>query len=229
MQNISVSGGSMVIKILLVEDQKLMRIGIKSLFNDYPEMEVIGEAENGKEAIEKAKLIKPDIILMDIGLPDFSGIDATKQILENNDKIRIIILTSHINEAELKASLEAGANAYVIKDISTEFLMSIVKMIKAGAMWIDPKVVPFIRDKNNGVIPSRQLSRSAFRQNHSNLTQREYEVLRLVVDGQSNSQIAKTLTISEHTAKAHVCNIIQKLVVDDRTQAAVKALKEGLV
>ena len=219
----------MAIKILLVEDQKLMRIGIKSLFNDYPEMEVIGEAEKGKEAIEKAKLIKPDIILMDIGLPDISGIDAAKQILEHNDNIKIIILTSHINEAELNASLIAGANAYVIKDISTEFLMSIIKMIKAGAMWIDPKVVPFIRDKNNGVIPSRQLSRSAFRQNHSNLTQREYEVLRLVVDGQSNSQIARTLTISEHTAKAHVCNIIQKLVVDDRTQAAVKALKEGLV
>ena len=222
-------GGFMQIKILLVEDQKLMRIGIKSLFNDYPEMEVIGEAENGKEAIEKAKLIKPDIILMDIGLPDISGIDATKQILEHNDNIKIIILTSHINESELNASLTAGANAYVIKDISTEFLMSIIRMIKAGAMWIDPKVVPFIRDKNNGVIPSRQLSRSAFRQNHSNLTQREYEVLRLVVDGQSNSQIARTLTISEHTAKAHVCNIIQKLVVDDRTQAAVKALKEGLV
>ena len=219
----------MTIKILLVEDQKLMRIGIKSLFNDYPDMEVIGEAENGKESIEKAKLIKPDIILMDIGLPDISGIDATKQILEHNDNIKIIILTSHINEAELNAALTAGANAYVIKDISTEFLMSIIKMIRAGAMWIDPKVVPFIRDKNNGVIPSRQLSRSAFRQNHSNLTQREYEVLRLVVDGQSNSEIAKTLTISEHTAKAHVCNIIQKLVVDDRTQAAVKALKEGLV
>ena len=219
----------MQIKILLVEDQKLMRIGIKSLFNDYPEMEVIGEAINGKEAIEKAKLIKPDIILMDIGLPDISGIDATKQILEVNNNIKVIILTSHIDENELNASLVAGANAYIIKDISTEFLMSVIKMVKAGAMWIDPKVVPFIRDKNNGVIPSRQLSRSAFRQNHSNLTQREYEVLRLVVDGQSNSQIAKSLTISEHTAKAHVCNIIQKLVVDDRTQAAVKALKEGLV
>ena len=219
----------MQIKILLVEDQKLMRIGIKSLFNDYPEMEVIGEAINGKEAIEKAKLIKPDIILMDIGLPDISGIDATKQILEANNNIKVIILTSHIDENELNASLVAGANAYIIKDISTEFLMSVIKMVKAGAMWIDPKVVPFIRDKNNGVIPSRQLSRSAFRQNHSNLTQREYEVLRLVVDGQSNSQIAKSLTISEHTAKAHVCNIIQKLVVDDRTQAAVKALKEGLV
>ena len=218
-----------MIKILLVEDQKLMRIGIKSLFNDYPEMEVIGEAVNGKEAIEKAKLIKPDIILMDIGLEDISGIDAAKQILETNNNIKIIMLTSHINETELNASLSAGANAYVIKDINTDYLMNVIKMVKDGAMWLDPQVVPFIKDKNNGVIPSRQLSRSAFKQNHSNLTQREYEVLKLVVDGQSNSQIAQTLTISEHTAKAHVCNIIQKLVVDDRTQAAVKALKEGLV
>ncbi len=219
----------MNIKILLVEDQKLMRIGIKSLFSDYPEMEIIGEAQNGKEAVEKAKLIKPDIVLMDIGLHDISGIEATKQILEVNNNIKVIILTSHINEEELNASLIAGANAYVIKDISTDFLMSVIKMVKKGAMWIDPHVVPFIREKNNGIIPSRQVSRSVFRQNHSNLTQREYEVLKLVVDGQSNSQIAKTLTISEHTAKAHVCNIIQKLVVDDRTQAAVKALKEGLV
>ena len=217
------------IKILLVEDQKLMRIGIESLFSDYPELEIIGQATNGKEAVEKAKLIKPDIILMDIGLPDISGIEATKRILENNNNIKVIMLTSHIDDNELNASLSAGANAYVIKDISTEYLMYVIKMVYEGAMWIDPKVVPFIRDKNCGVIPSRQLSRSAFRQNHSNLTQREYEVLKLVVDGQSNSEIAQTLTISEHTAKAHVCNIIQKLVVDDRTQAAVKALKEGLV
>ena len=219
----------MQIKILLVEDQKLMRIGIKSLFSDYPEMEVIGEAANGKEAIEKAKLVKPNIILMDIGLPDISGIEATKQILETNDNIKVIILTSHVNEVDLNASLSAGATAYIIKDIRTDYLMNVINMVHSGAMWIDPQVVPFIRDKNNGAIPSRQLSRSAFRQNHSNLTQREYEVLKLVVDGQSNSEIAKTLTISEHTAKAHVCNIIQKLVVDDRTQAAVKALKEGLV
>ena len=219
----------MNIKILLVEDQKLMRIGIKSLFNDYPEMEVIGEAINGKEAVEKAKLIKPDMILMDIGLPDISGVEATKQILEYNNNIKVIILTAHINEPELNASLSAGANAYVIKDICTDYLMYVIRMVRDGAMWIDPHVVPFIRDKNNGLIPPRQISRSAFKQNHSNLTQREYEVLKLVVDGQSNSEIAQTLTISEHTAKAHVCNIIQKLVVDDRTQAAVKALKEGLV
>lgn len=219
----------MKIRILLVEDQKLMRIGIKSLFNDYPELEVVGEATGGKEAIEKAKLIKPDIVLMDIGLTDISGAEAAKQIIDNNENIKVIMLTSHINENDLNSSLKAGANAYVIKDINTEFLMSVIKMVKAGAMWIDPKVVPFIRDRNSVKIPQREFSRNTFKQTHSNLTQREYEVLKLVVDGQSNSEIAKTLTISEHTAKAHVCNIIQKLVVDDRTQAAVKALKEGLV
>ena len=219
----------MTTKILLVEDQKLMRIGLKSLFCDYPELEIVGEAVNGKEAIEKAKLIKPDVILMDLGLPDITGIEATKRILEHNNNIRIVVLTSHTTEEEVTASLQAGASAYVIKDIATDFLMNVIKMIKAGAMWLDPHVVPFIRDKNSGIIPSRQLSRSVFKERHSNLTQREYEVLKLIVDGQSNSDIAKTLTISEHTAKAHVCNIIQKLVVDDRTQAAVKALKEGLV
>ena len=219
----------MQIKILLVEDQKLMRIGIKSLFDDFPEMEIIAEATNGKEAIEKAKLVKPDVVLMDLGLPDITGIEATKQILEHNNNVKVVALTSHMTEEEVTSALQAGVNAYVIKDISTDFLMSIIKMIKAGAMWLDPQVVPFIRDKNCGVIPARQLSRSVFKERHSNLTQREYEVLKLIVDGQSNSDIAKTLTISEHTAKAHVCNIIQKLVVDDRTQAAVKALKEGLV
>ncbi len=217
------------VNILSVEDQKLMRIGIKSLFADYPEMQIIAEARNGKEAIEKAKLNKPDVVLMDIGLPDISGIEATKKILEYNNNIKVIMLTSHISEQEVTDSLTAGASAYVLKDIITEVLMMIIKTVKQGAMWLDPHVVPFIREKNCGIIPARQLSRAVFKERHSNLTQREYEVLKLVVDGQSNSQIAKTLTISEHTAKAHVCNIIQKLVVDDRTQAAVKALKEGLV
>lgn len=222
-------GKNMQIKILLVEDQKLMRIGIKSLFCDYPELEIIAEAVNGKESIEKSKLNKPDIILMDIGLPDMSGIEATKYILEYNNNIRVIILTSHITENEVTQSLQAGASAYVIKDIQTDFLMNIIKMVYEGAMWLDPHIVPYIKDKNCGIIPARQLSRNVFKEKHSNLTQREYEVLKLIVDGQSNNDIAKTLTISEHTAKAHVCNIIQKLVVDDRTQAAVKALKEGLV
>ena len=219
----------MTINIILAEDQKLMRIGIKSIFKDYPELEIIGEAENGKEAVEKTRLLKPDIVLMDIGLPDISGIEATKRILDNNDNVKIIMLTSHISEKEVMDSLLAGANAYIMNDINTDFLKTIIKTIKQGALWIDPLAVPYIREKNSGIIPPRQLSRASFKEKHANLTQREYEVLKLVVDGMTNQEIANELTISEHTAKAHVCNIIQKLVVDDRTQAAVKAIKEGLV
>ena len=218
-----------MIKILLVEDHKLMRVGLKSLFDETEEIEVVSEAQSGKEAIEKYKITHPDIILMDIGLPDISGIEATKRILETNNLAKIIILTSHLSEQDVLDSLHAGACAYVMKDINIEILKMIIKTIKDGAMWLDPQVVPILREKNCGVIPPRQMSRAMFKEQHANLTQREYEVLKLVVDGKSNNEIAQELTISEHTAKAHVCNIIQKLVVDDRTQAAVKALKEGLV
>ena len=219
----------MTIKILLVEDQKLIRVGLKSLFEDQNEIIVSAEAQSGKEAIEQFKNAHPDVIVMDIGLPDISGIEATKKILEINNKAKVIILTSHLSEQEIIDALHAGACAYVMKDISTDTLKMIIKTVKDGAMWLDPQVVPILREKNCGVIPPRQMSRAMFKEQHANLTQREYEVLKLVVEGLSNHEIAEELTISEHTAKAHVCNIIQKLVVDDRTQAAVKALKEGLV
>lgn len=219
----------MTIKILLVEDQKLIRVGLKSLFEDQNEIIVSAEAQSGKEAIEQFKNAHPDVIVMDIGLPDISGIEATKKILEINNKAKVIILTSHLSEQEIIDALHAGACAYVMKDISTDALKMIIKTVKDGAMWLDPQVVPILREKNCGVIPPRQMSRAMFKEQHANLTQREYEVLKLVVEGLSNHEIAEELTISEHTAKAHVCNIIQKLVVDDRTQAAVKALKEGLV
>ena len=217
------------INILLVEDHKLMRVGLKSLFEELEGLEVVSEALTGKEAIEKYKIVHPDVILMDIGLPDISGIEATKKILELNGNAKVIMLTSHISEQEVLDSLHAGACAYVMKDINIEVLKMIIKTVKEGAMWLDPQVVPILREKNCGVVPPRQMSRAMFKEQHANLTQREYEVLKLVVDGKSNNEIAQELTISEHTAKAHVCNIIQKLVVDDRTQAAVKALKEGLV
>ena len=217
------------VKILLVEDHKLMRVGWKSLFEELDGLEVISEAQSGKEAVEKYKITHPDVTLMDIGLPDISGIEAAKRIIEHNSLAKVIMLTSHISEQEVTDSLHAGACAYVMKDINIEILKMIIKTVKEGAMWLDPQVVPILRDKNCGVVPPRQMSRAMFKEQHANLTQREYEVLKLVVDGKSNNEIAKELTISEHTAKAHVCNIIQKLVVDDRTQAAVKALKEGLV
>ena len=217
------------IKLLLVEDQKLMRVGLKSLFEEQGEFEVVSEAQDGKEAIEKFKITHPDVVLMDIGLSDSSGIEITKQILEQNKDAKIIMLTSHLSEKEVTESIETGACAYILKDINTEILKIIIKTIKDGAIWIDPHAVPFLRDKNCTVIPQRHISRAVFRAEHADLTQREYEVLKLIVDGKSNNEIAQELTISSHTAKAHVCNIIQKLLVDDRTQAAVKALKEGLV
>ncbi|MBR1460524.1 response regulator transcription factor [bacterium] len=217
------------IKLLLVEDHKLMRFGLKSLFEEQDGLEVASEAQNGKDAIEKYKTTHPDVTLMDIGLPDMSGIEAAKQILELNTNAKIIMLTSHLSEEEVVDSIKSGACAYVMKDINTDILRMIIQTIKDGAMWIDPLAVPILRDKNQGVIPQRQMSRAMFRQQHADLTQREYEVLKLIVEGKSNNEIAEELTISSHTAKAHVCNIIQKLLVDDRTQAAVKALKEGLV
>lgn len=217
----------MTINILLVEDQKLIRVGLKSLFED--DISVVSEAQGGKEAVENFRISHPDVVVMDIGLPDISGIEATKRILEINNKAKVIMLTSHLSEQEVLDALHAGASAYVMKDIGTDILKMVIKTVYEGAMWLDPQVVPILREKNCGVIPPRQVSRAMFKEQHANLTQREYEVLKLVVDGLSNNEIAQELTISEHTAKAHVCNIIQKLVVDDRTQAAVKALKEGLV
>lgn len=217
------------ISLLMVEDHKLLRVGLKSLFNECSDIKLVAEAETAKEAVDKARLLKPDVILTDIGLPDMSGIEATRRILDLNPDQKIIMLTSHINEKEVMDSLSAGAFAYVIKDVNTEILLMVIKTVYDGAIWLDPQIVPLIRDKSSCFIPQKQTSRAAFRAQHANLTEREYEVLKLVVDGQSNAEIANTLTISEHTAKAHVCNIIQKLVVDDRTQAAVKAIKEGLV
>ncbi len=217
------------ISLLLAEDHKLMRVGLKTLFEEDGACRVIAEATSGKDAVEKALIHKPDIVLMDIGFPDISGIKASKQILDKNHLQKIVILTSHTDTTEVTAALSLGIYAYVIKDINTEILKMVLKSVNDGAVWLDPHIVPAIRDKGGTTIPIKKTGRAAFRSQHANLTEREYEVLKLVVDGKSNNDIANLLSISEHTAKAHVCNIIQKLVVDDRTQAAVKAIKEGLV
>jgi len=211
--------------ILMAEDHKLMRVGLKSIFEDYDDLDVIAEAQTGVEAVKLAKELKPDVILMDIGLPELDGIQATKKIKEFDKNTKIIILTSHSEEQEVNAAINAGANAYALKDIKTEYLIMVLRSVKDGAVWFDPNVAHLVKKNGN----DKTKSRADFKANHANLTEREYEVLKLIVDGKSNQEIANELKISEHTAKAHVCNIIQKLVVDDRTQAAVKALKEGLV
>ncbi|MBQ2645623.1 response regulator transcription factor [bacterium] len=217
------------ISLMIAEDHKLMRVGLKTLFEEDGAFQVTAEATSGKEAIEKANIHKPDIIIMDIGFSDISGIKASKEILEKNPSQKIVILTSHTDITEVMSALSLGIYAYIVKDINTEILKMILKSVNNGAVWLDPHIVPAIREKGGTTLPIKRTGRAAFRSQHANLTEREYEVLKLVVDGKSNNDIANLLSISEHTAKAHVCNIIQKLVVDDRTQAAVKALKEGIV
>lgn len=217
------------ISLIIAEDHKLMRVGLKTLFEEDGAFQVTAEATCGREAIDKTLIHKPDIVIMDIGFNDIDGIKASKQILEKNPAQKIVILTSHTDSNEVSSALSLGIYAYIIKDINTEILKMVLKSVYHGAVWLDPHIVPAIREKGGTTIPIKKTGRAAFRSQHSNLTEREYEVLKLVVDGKSNNDIANLLSISEHTAKAHVCNIIQKLVVDDRTQAAVKALKEGLV
>lgn len=217
------------IRVIIIEDHKLMRVGLKSLFEKHGDIVVITEADNGRDGIEKVLINKPDVAIIDIGLNDMSGVDVAKKILSQNDAVKIMILTSNLIPADVIEALKAGVLAYVLKDINSDMLISILRSVNMGAMWLDAKVVPILREENGGLIPQKTKNRASFKAAHANLTEREYEVLKLVVDGKSNYEIAQILKISEHTSKAHVCNIIQKLVVDDRTQAAVKAIKEGLV
>ncbi len=218
------------IKLLMVEDHKLLRVGLKAIFEEYPGLDVIAEAEDGQMAIDMAKKFNPDVVLMDIGLPIIDGIEATKRIKEYNNNIKVVVLTSHSDENEVIQALVAGADAYAMKDIKTEYLITVIKSCKEGSLWLDASIAAPIKEKIKSLYQqNKPQSRASFKSEHANLTEREYEVLKLVVEGKSNSEIAEALSISEHTAKAHVCNIIQKLVVDDRTQAAVKAIKEGIV
>ena len=229
MENNILNKTQQTVRLILVDDHKLFRCGIKSLFENSKNVCVVAEASNGKDGIAKILAQNPDVVLLDLELGDINGLDLIEKVMTQKPNVKFIILTSHINEHVINKAMKMGIYGYILKDINSEFLDMIVKSVSSGAMWIDKKVVQILRELNPNVVPNTQVSRVNFKSTHANLTAREYEVLKLVVDGMSNQQIAQELHISEHTSKAHVCNIIQKLVVDDRTQAAVKAIREGIV
>ena len=217
------------IKIMIADDHKLIRVGLKNSLEKNPDMVVLSEAENGKEALSKFKSHNIDVAIVDLVLGDISGVEIISQILEYKPETGVIALSSQIKDQDVINCVQNGALAFVLKDISGDILNMIVRSVYHGAMWLDRRAVSALKYAKSGLIPQKISSRASFRARHNNLTEREYEVLKLVVDGKSNQEIANELNISEHTSKAHVCSIIQKLVVDDRTQAAVKAVKEGLV
>ncbi len=217
------------IKVIIVEDYKLTRVGLKSTLNEYEHINVIGEAEDAQEGIDIIKKLKPDVVLMDLGLPGMNGLEATMKLKEQGSDAKIIILTSHERGEEVIAALGAGANAYCLKDISPQTLSEVIKNVAEGACWVDPGVSSaalnfFPKPENVSLIQSTEVQDA-----RAQLTERELEVLKHLVKGKSNTEIAKELIVSVHTAKAHVCSILQKLCVDDRVQAAVKAIKENII
>ncbi|MGD9580837.1 MAG: response regulator [Vampirovibrionia bacterium] len=215
------------IKVLLVEDHALMRIGMKHSITIDPDINIIGEASDGKLCIEMSEKLKPDLILMDIGLPIIDGIKATKHIKSNNPDIKIIMLTIKDEDKDIFASLKAGADAYCLKDIPPEKLIIAIKEVVAGNSWIDPSIADKVLKNINKL--NNSTGNDNDEQNEYGLSDREIEVLTGIVDGLSNLDIGKRLNIAETTVKSHIRNILYKLSVEDRTQAAIKALKKGLV
>lgn len=210
--------------ILIVEDHELTRFGLKTTFDGVDFVENVFEAEYAQKAIDIVNNNKIDLIVMDLGLPSMDGIEATKKIRSKNKEVKIVILTSHNDEKEVLDSLKAGANAYCSKEINPARLVEVVRSVLDGASWFDPSIANVVlKAATNSNIPDISAK------NDYNLTSREAQILKLITEGHSNNEIAKELFVSINTTKAHVASILQKLEVDDRLQAALKALKNKIV
>lgn len=224
-------------RVLIVEDHQMTLVGLKMLLEKNEGVDVVGEAANGLEAVSLAATRQPDVILMDIGLPEMDGIEATQKIKQAQAGVKVIMLTSKDNEQDVFASLAAGADAYCMKGISIESLSLAIEAVKEGTAWLDPAVARMVLGRFQGATPAPEPSLLPLegvgappaKPTDCPLTAREMEVLKLIVDGLSNPEIADELTITKATAKAHVHSILQKLCVDDRTQAAVLAMRQGYV
>lgn len=215
----------MKINILIVEDHELTRFGLKTTFEGVDYIDTIYEADSAETAIEIFNSNKIDVIIMDLGLPNMNGIEATKQIRSLNKDVKIIILTSHNDEKEVLNSLKAGANAYCSKEINPQRLIEVVRSVADGAAWFDPSIAHIVL-KASANSPTFDCDNN---RKDYDLTTREAQILKLMTEGYSNMEIAQILVISINTTKAHVANILQKLEVDDRLQAALKALKNKIV
>lgn len=237
------------IRVALIEDHDLTRVGIRTALLQKQEIEVVGEATNAIEGLKMLKTLQPDIAIVDIGLPDKDGIELTREVksTEHGEELatKVLILTLRDNKEAVLAAFAAGADSYCMKDIRFDNLLEAVRVTYNGNAWIDPAIARIVLQQAQQNPPKPEAitldsksidtnSRSAENQSDDmidpyTLTERELEVLQLIVEGCSNAVIAERLYITVGTVKTHVRNILNKLCADDRTQAAVRALRSGLV
>jgi two-component system, NarL family, response regulator LiaR len=207
----------MTIRILLADDHAVVRQGLKMFLGLDPDLQVVGEAENGEEAVRMAGKIQPDVILMDLLMPVMDGVTATAKIRHEFPDVEVIALTSILEDASIMGAIRAGAIGYLLKDTKAEELIFAIKAAVAGQVQLSPKAA------------ERLLSETLTTQYTEPLTERESDVLRLLVSGNANKEIALKLNIGEKTVKTHVSSILSKLGVSSRTQAVLYALRTGLV
>jgi NarL family two-component system response regulator LiaR len=210
------------ITILLVDDHEVVRQGVRGFFDSHDEFEVVGEAENGADAVMLTEELIPDVVLMDLLMSDTDGVEATRQVKNISPRTQIVVLTSYHEDEHIFPALQAGALSYILKDVKMEELAEVVRKAAGGESSLHSRVAARVIQELHG-------SQRNDERLYTDLTSREMEILKLIADGYNNHQLAEHLVISEHTVKGHVSNILSKLHLEDRTQAAVYAWKKGVV
>ena len=218
---------SLPLRISIVEDDPIMRLGLKQLLDHQPNISVVGMAEDGDRGVKLALELKPDLILIDVGMPHLDGIAATQQIKTALPEVKVLMLTSHTADTEIIAALSGGADAYCVKGIDFDKLLTAIATVQSGGIYLDSQIAQKIINhlQANSATKSDRNTRNTLEQ----LSKREYEVLELIVEGYSNPQIGAELNLSTNTVKTYVRSIMNKLMVSDRVQAAVTALRSGIV
>lgn len=213
----------MAIKVLLVDDHKIVRQGVRAYLQTLTDIQVVGEADSGVSAVAAVEQFQPDVTLMDLEMPgEMDGISATRQIRKLRPETQVIVVTSHHQDEYIFPAVRAGAISYLLKDIEPDELASAIRKAAQGEAVLDSRVAARIVQELQGM---RRDELNPF----TELSEREFEVLRLIAAGKSNADIAETLVISENTVKTHIGKILSKLHLDDRTQAAVYAWEQGIV